>query len=134
MKIICAITLFFFAVVSSSNADVVRVFKRTSDGLIKTMTIQGQGTPARTENEDFELLFGSLEPYELAIGGDIPGDIKEIDILPNGTVKYTEFTQAEKDAHPANVAAAAKKAKKNSAKGKLKALGLTQDEIDAIIG
>ena|SRR3990167_1510583 len=134
MRIIYTYSLLLLLIASNANADVVRVFKRTSDDLVKTMSLQGPGIFPRTPDEDFILLYGSLEPYELAVSNDkVPGDVKEIDILPNGSVKYTEFTQVEIDARQENVLKRQREADRNQAKAKLRSgQPLTQTDIDSL--
>lgn len=107
----------------------IRIFKRASDGKVLTSELQGNGSWPNTEDQDFEFLFGSAEPYASVTVASIPEDTKTIDILPNGTAKFTPVSQAEKDARPEKI----KRDRYASGKAKLIAgQPLTQDEVDAL--
>ncbi len=108
MKIFVHLLILLFLAQSVCLASsAVRVFKRTSDGEVRVARLGGPGVWPRTEDEDFTLLYGTLESYEVdTLLGDLPENTNTIDIV-GGVAQFTPYTQEEIDNFPRNVRAAA---------------------------
>lgn len=90
------IFIFFvvFFICTNLYADKIRVFKRLSDGKIMTSQIVGKDEFFRSEDDDFKLLFGQLEAYDIATLPSLPSGIKTLDVN-NGNAIVTQYTQKE---------------------------------------
>jgi len=134
----CLLSLFF---VSSAFPErpVMRIYKDNSDGAIYMSTISGSGNWSTTPAEDFSnFTKGGADFQVVEIDNQTDLDAvraaKRVNIV-GGNLVLTPYGPGEKSPKQISDERRAKKDQdKLRAIGKLKALGLTQDEIDSIIG
>ena len=124
--------LFLFSVSVNAYADKVRVYKRASDGKVITSTVLGSDNFPRSEDDDFKLLYGSLEPYQVKIVGSIPDNTKSVNIS-NDSVVFTPYSQDEIDNVPSNI----KKKRIQEGKDELKSAASVNDlrrAVEKVLG